>query len=179
MSTQTERTLTLTAVPLTAENWAPFGQIPVKDTEPVDPVRLEFTRGDPHFNFIGHFWTELDVEDGAPICDLLNRHDTHTQTLMSIDVDGMLVVAPKEVDFSDPAHVETMRAFVIHPLQALSLELGTWHWGPFPLGPGEITMANVQGKGYATDNAIAYVRRDLGVRCPVVWDPTDYSVPPN
>ncbi len=40
------------------------------------------------------------------------------------------------------------------------LHRGTWHWGPFPLGDEPVLLFNVQGLGYAQDNASA----DLGER---------------
>ncbi len=52
-----------------------------------------------------------------------------------------------------------MRAFRLEKLDAVVLHRGTWHWGPFPLGDEPVLLFNVQGLGYARDNASA----DLGV----------------
>ena len=141
---------------MTAGSFAPFGEVPVEDGDPADPVQLAFTRADPHFNFIVHTYDEIDhAPDGAAVCDHLNRHDTATQTLCPLTGDAVLVVAPPDVDFSDPAHLDTIRAFVIRAHEAVNLALGTWHWGPFPVLPGGVRIANVQGRGYPTDNAVA------------------------
>jgi ureidoglycolate hydrolase len=146
----------LTAERVSATAFAPFGEVPVEDGDPADPVRLEFTRADPHFNFIVHTYDEIDhTADGAAVCDHLNRHDTATQTLCPLTGDAVLVVAPAAVDFSDAAHLDTVRAFVLHPHEAVNLALGTWHWGPFPIVPGSVRIANVQGRGYPTDNGVA------------------------
>ena len=45
----------ITPVPLTADAWAPFGWLPVPDTDPRDgDHRLEFEWQDVHVNRIGH-----------------------------------------------------------------------------------------------------------------------------
>ncbi len=151
-----QRTITLEAQPLTVEAWEPFGQIPVNETDPVDPVHLEFRLADPHCNFIFHGYDELTFGPGGNmLCDHLNRHDTATQTLMPMNCDAVLVVAPASVDFSSPEHVDTIRAFVLHPFEICNLAIGTWHWGPFPTGPGRVRLLNVQGKGFPDDNLVA------------------------
>ena len=48
------RTVTVTAQPLSAEAWAPFGWIPVDDTDPGDVTDLHFEWADPHLNYIAH-----------------------------------------------------------------------------------------------------------------------------
>ena len=48
-----------------------------------------------------------------------------------------------------------MRAFRLEKLDAVVLHRGTWHWGPFPLGDEPVLLFNVQGLGYARDNASA------------------------
>ena len=35
-------------------------------------------------------------------CEMLYRHDTHTQSLMSLDVPAVIAVAPAGVEFSNP-----------------------------------------------------------------------------
>jgi ureidoglycolate lyase len=153
----------LRAEPVTAEGFAPFGEVPVEDGDPDDPVRLTFTRADPHFNFIVHTYDEIEhTPAGIAVCDHLNRHDTATQTLCPLTGDAVLVVAPPAVDFSDPAHLDAVRAFVLRPHDAVNLALGTWHWGPFPAAPGGVRIANVQGRGYPTDNAVADLAATLG-----------------
>jgi len=45
----------ITPVPLTGDGWAPFGWLPVPDTDPRDgDHRLEFAWQDVHVNRIGH-----------------------------------------------------------------------------------------------------------------------------
>jgi ureidoglycolate hydrolase len=149
--------------PLTAAGWADFGWLPVDDTDPADREhRLEFEWGDPHVNIIGHLRSEVPAvrggaggpAPGAPgfRCEMAYRHLTHTQTIMPLDVECLLVVAPPGVAFDDPADVGRLRAFVLEPLEAVVLSRGTWHWGPFPTRADEVRLFNVQGFGYAEDN---------------------------
>jgi ureidoglycolate hydrolase len=156
------RTVTVDMEPLTIDGWAPFGQIPVDETEPVDPVHLEFVLADPHCNFIFHAYDEVTHTGRGPVCDHLNRHDTATQTLMPMNCDAVIVVAPASVDFSSPAHLDTVRAFALRRHEICNLAIGTWHWGPFPLQPGTVRLLNVQGKGFPNDNLVARLAGDLG-----------------
>ncbi len=80
------------------------------------------------------------------------RHDTHTQALLTLDVPSVIAVAPAGVAFDDPADLDTVRVFVLQPLDRFVLHRGTWHWGPFPLGDRPVTLYNVQGLRYAEDN---------------------------
>jgi len=107
---------------------------------------------DGHVNFIGHTNDEIELSAaGGALCDLLNRHDTHTQTLMPFDTDAYAVVAPASVDFSRPEHFETVRAFHLPRLSVVHLARGTWHWGPYPMHADSVRIFNIQGRGYAQD----------------------------
>lgn len=152
----------LTPVALTASAWEPFGWLPVDDTDPADGEhRLSFEWHDPHVNIIGHLRTEVpEVGDPAPgdpwspllRCEMVYRHLTHTQTIMSLDVDCLITVAAPGVAFDAPADAAALHAFLLHPLQPIVLHRGTWHWGPFPTRAPEVRLFNVQGLGYAKDN---------------------------
>ena len=148
------RVMSITAEPLTAKAWAPFGWLPVDDTDPRDGDHdLEFAWGDPHVNVIAHTYDEVHHTDGGAICEVLYRHDTHTQTLMVLNAPAIVVVAPAAVDFSEATHLDTVRAFRLEPQDALVLARGTWHWGPFPVDAPVVKLFNVQGRRYAEDNA--------------------------
>ena len=149
------------AQPLTAAAWAPFGWIPVTDTDPADGrERLTFEWDDVHLNVISHTPQEIDRTADGLVCDALFRHDTHTQALLTLDVDSVIAVAPAAVTFAEASDLDTVRAFVLRPLDSFVLHRGTWHWGPFPLGPRPVTLYNVQGLRYAEDNT----RMDLAGR---------------
>jgi ureidoglycolate hydrolase len=159
--------LELEAGPLTEAAWAPFGWLPVDDTDPRDPTfTYEFLWDDVHVNLISHAADEVEHTEHGSICAVMYRHDTHTQTLMPLNVDSVVAVAPASVDFSDPVHLDAVRAFRLRPLECFALHRGTWHWGPFPIGTEAVRMFNVQGKRYAEDNASV----DLAGRAGAVFE---------
>lgn len=138
------------AEPLTAEAFVPFGQL-VKEGDMV----MELRDGEVfHLNV-------LHYDRGDLRCDHLNRHHKATQMLVALaGKPTLLVVAPKELDFSTPDHLSSVRAFICDGTAGVNLALGTWHWGPYPIHDA-VDLVNVQGKGFATDNEVAYLERDL------------------
>jgi ureidoglycolate hydrolase len=145
---------TIEAEALTADAWADYGWLPVRDTDPADGlVRLEFEWGDVHLNVISHTPQEIEHTAAGLLCDSMFRHDTHTQALLTLDVASVIAVAPADADFADAADLQRVRAFRLAPLDSFVLHRGTWHWGPFPLGDEPVTLYNVQGLRYAEDNA--------------------------
>jgi ureidoglycolate lyase len=151
----------LVAEPVVAEAWAPFGWVPVPDTDPTDGTsRLAYEWADPHVNVISHAPDEVERGHGGLLCDRMYRHDTHTQVLLALNGPSVLAVAPADADLSTEEGLDTVRAFRLEKLDAVVLHRGTWHWGPFPLGDEPVLLFNVQGLGYARDNASA----DLGAQ---------------
>jgi ureidoglycolate hydrolase len=151
------------AAPLTAESWEPFGWLPAADTDPADATHsYEFEWGDPHVNVIAHHAEEIEHTDAGLVCDRFYRHDTHTQVLLPLDVDSVIAVAPRDVDFAIIPDLDAVRAFALPPLTGFALFRGTWHWGPFPVGDAPVHLWNVQGKRYAEDNACADLVARLG-----------------
>jgi ureidoglycolate hydrolase len=139
--------------PLTEAAWAPFGWLPVADTDPRDGERhMTFEWADAHVNLIGHLRSEVPVTDTGLRCEMLFRHDTHTQSVMPLNVPAVIAVAPADTEFEHAAEAELIQAFRIEPLEALVLHRGTWHWGPFPIEGEEVRLFNVQGLRYAEDN---------------------------
>ena len=139
--------------PLTAEAWSSFGWLPVADVDPQDGKEtMTFEWADAHVNLIGHTLDEVPKTADGLRCEMLFRHDTHTQALMPLNVPAVIVVAPAAVEFADAGEAGTIRAFRIEPLESLVLHQGTWHWGPFPIEGPEVRLFNVQGLRYAEDN---------------------------
>ena len=100
-------------VPLTRDEWAPFGWLPVADTDPSDgDHRLEFAWQDVHVNRIGHRRDEVPSVAGGLRCEVLFRHATHTQVVMPLDVTAVVVVAPAEVAMRSSEDVDEVKAFV-------------------------------------------------------------------
>jgi ureidoglycolate hydrolase len=140
--------------PLSEEAWAPFGWLPVADTDPRDGEhRLSFAWDDVHVNLIGHARAEVPQTGDGLRCQMLFRHDTHTQSVMSLDVPAVIAVAPAAQDFSASTDADSIRVFRLEPLQPVVLHQGTWHWGPFPVAAESVRLFNVQGLRYAEDNA--------------------------
>jgi len=149
--------MTVQAQPLSAEAWQPFGQV-IGGPDPSSAACVLELRDDAvfHLDVLSYQWHPLR-------CELLNRHHTATQALIPLGGSpAVVVVAPPEVDFSDPGHLDTIRAFTISDNLGINLAIGTWHWGPYPLG-AEVHLANFQARDVAGDNEIAYLERDLGV----------------
>ena len=101
--------------------------------------------------------------DGAVRCEMMFRHQTHTQALMPMDVDAVFVVAPPGTVFTGPDDFATVRAFVLPALTPVVLHRGTWHWGPFPIRGDSVRLLNVQGRRYPDDNECVRLAADHGV----------------
>lgn len=140
------------AEPLSEAAFAPFGQVVA-----VGDAVMELRDGEVfHLNV-------LHYERQPLLCDHLNRHHKATQALVALaGKPTLLVVASGEHDFSSADHLEHIRAFVCDGSTGVNLALRTWHWGPYPL-TDHVDLVNVQGRGFAGDNEVAYLRRDLGV----------------
>ena len=152
------KSFTVRAEPLTSEGFEPFGQVIGRDD-----VTIEL-RNDEVFHL------DIISYDRKPfVVDHLNRHHQATQALVALDAKPTLVVvAPPDVDFSDEKHLDEIRAFVCDGSLGVNLALGTWHEGPFPLGP-HVDLVNVQGRHVIeNDNEVAHVERDLGYRVEIV-----------
>ena len=107
------KTIRLDLEPVTAAAFAPFGVLPPDEGDGHATADLEFLHNDGWVNYIAHSLDEITVTEDGYRCDLLNRHDTHTQTLMPMSGRALIVVAPAAVDFSDAAHFDTVHAFDI------------------------------------------------------------------
>jgi ureidoglycolate hydrolase len=146
-------TRALRAEPLTPLGFAPFGQVLAREP---DEAVLEVRDGEElHLNI-------LSYERGPLRCDHLNAHHKATQALFPLRP-TVLVVAPVGTRFdgadTDAALAE-LRAFVVDAGAGVNLALGTWHWGPYPIAD-RVDIVNLQGKGFAHDNEIVHLARDL------------------
>ncbi len=148
---------TVRAEALSGAAFAPFGQVIASGDMVME------LRGDEVFHLnVLHY-------DRKPLrCDHLNRHHKATQALVALaGKPTLLVVAPAAYDFSTVDHLEHVHAFVCDGTAGVNLALGTWHWGPYPL-TDHVDLVNVQGRGFASDNEVAHLERDLGVVVEVV-----------
>lgn len=143
---------TVQAEPLTADAFAPFGQV-ISTGEMVMELR-----DDERFHL-----NVLSYDRHPLVCDHLNRHHRATQALVALaGRPTLVVVAPPELDFSTRDHLSSVRAFVCDGTAGINIALSTWHWGPYPL-MDHVDLVNVQGAGFANDNEVAHLERDLGI----------------
>jgi ureidoglycolate hydrolase len=164
------RTITLHPTVVDADAFAPFGVLPPDEGDGRPTADLVFTQNDGWVNYIAHSLDEIDVDGDAYRCVVLNRHDTHTQTLMPMSGDAVVVVAPGDVDFSRPEHYDTVRAFVLPRHSCVHLHRGTWHWGPYPVGADTVRIFNIQGRGYPLDNGVVQFATSHGLAYDVRTD---------
>ena len=151
--------------PLDDDAFAPFGWLPGSEGDERDERQeLAFAWADAHLNYISHEPHEVVRTPEGAVVERLYRHETHTQALMPVDTDAMLVVAPAAVDFTTERDLRAMRGFLLRPLDVVVLRQGTWHWGPFPLGAGPVRLLNLQGRRYREDNTSVEPGSTLGVQ---------------
>jgi ureidoglycolate hydrolase len=161
-------TITIGAEPFTPDAWGEYGWMPVPDDDPTDGIHaLEFSWQDAHLNYISHTPEEVERVGDNFIVTRLYHHDTHTQALMPLNCRSLIAVAPAFVDFSYPAQVESVRAFLLDPLVCIVLHRGTWHYGPFPLGTEPVRILNLQGRRYEEDSAYVDLDEATGMRVTV------------
>jgi ureidoglycolate hydrolase len=149
--------------PLTHDSWRPFGSLPDDEDAEHDTSDLEFEWLDGHLNFISHDRDEVPWTADVVRCEMMFRHRTHTQALMPVDVDTVVVVAPPGVEFTEAEDFAAVRAFAVPSLRPFVLHKGTWHWGPFPARDSAVRLLNVQGNRYREDNECVQLGTDHGV----------------
>jgi ureidoglycolate hydrolase len=135
MSVATSRVIKLKAEPLTAEAYAPFGQI-------VDPGKTQLHCSD------GQYTARLMTLEPAPTrVKSVNRHFDHVQLFVPLNNAPMLlIVAPAHVP-GEPFDPDTVRVFVNDGSKAFTFGVGTWHMAPRGLAEGA-QVINVQGSRY-------------------------------
>ncbi|MCD2168594.1 ureidoglycolate lyase [Microbacterium sp. JC 701] len=124
--TDTLTTRHLSAEPLTASAFEPFGVLltPMEDGTPftAEEAVLDVSNGIPRFYL-------MHLDDKAPEFVRVTRHLETTQTLMAVgDVEWTIAVAAPGIE--EPT-LDDLRAFRIPPRTAITMRKGTWHAGPF------------------------------------------------
>jgi ureidoglycolate lyase len=124
----------VTARPLTAESFAPFGQ--VLQASGFAPVRIERAasldnrRGEqaqPNLTIVRYAPKALPLQ-----ASLWERHPHSTQSFVPMAVSRYLVLVCPPADDGAP-DIARMTAFVAAPGQGVSYDAGTWHHGMAPL----------------------------------------------
>ncbi|MGI8662422.1 MAG: ureidoglycolate lyase [Acidimicrobiales bacterium] len=147
---------TVRAEALEAEAFAPFGQVLGASSHTTRDAVIELREGEVfHLNVLSY--------ERRPLrCDHLNAHHNATQALFALGgKPTLLVVAPAGSPFTTPGDLAAVRAFVCDGTAGVNLALGTWHWGPYPIAE-HVALLNLQGAGFADDNEVAHIERDLG-----------------
>ena len=145
------------AEPLTATAFAPFGQVLASERDGTATSTIELREGEVFALNI------LSYERRPLRCDHLNAHHRATQALVALSgKPTVLAVAPAGTVFDSRDALAAVRAFICDGHAAVNLALGTWHWGPYPVSD-RVDLLNLQGAGFADDNEIAHLERDLGV----------------
>lgn len=118
----------IVAEPLTAEGFAPFGEVL---DYPGEPGRVFFNRGLANARPAAR--VDLSVARLAPAArlplraEVMERHEHSSQTFLPVDVCRYLViVAPAASDGPDESRA---RAFVAGGRQAVTYHAGVWHHG--------------------------------------------------
>lgn len=141
------------AGPLDRDAWSSFGWIPVRHTQPEDGAsRLVFEWDDAHVNIVSNRLDRVVQTDTGLMCQAMNRHQTHNQTLLVLNCPAVVAVAPPSSQLSGPEDLEEVRAFLLNPLDSFVLHRGTWHWGPFPVRSPQVDLFNIQGLRWAEDD---------------------------
>ena len=103
-------------------------------------------------NLIGHARNEVPETARGLRCEMLFRHDTHTQTLMPLDVPAVIVVAPAGVEFADEADAGINPSLSARAARVPGPAPRHLALGPFPIEGPEVRLFNVQGLRYVEDN---------------------------
>jgi ureidoglycolate lyase len=154
------------AQPLTAEAFAPFGDVLAPPTE---PGRVYFEKGLK--NGRAGAWPSLAVAHARPLAALplratmLERHEFSSQSFMPLDVSRWLVVvAPFRADGGpDPSRAI---AFVAGPGQGVTYHMGTWHHGLTALDRPARFAVFMWRDGTGTDEEFRQLAQPFTVQVP-------------
>ena len=126
------------------------------DTDPADgEERLTYEWADPHVNVISHAPDEIGATETGCAASACTATTPTPRCCWPSTAPRCWRWRPPTSDLTTAARPRRCRAFRLEKLDAIVLHRGTWHWGPFPLGGEPVLLFNVQGLGYAHDNASA------------------------
>lgn len=155
----------LTATPLTASAFAPYGDVLAA---PADPGRTYFPDG--LGNRRPSAGLSLSLSKLAPTAlplrtALFERHAFSSQTFLPLSVSRYLViVAPPAADGGPDA--AQVRAFVAGPGQGITYRAGTWHHGMTVLDRAAEFAVVMWRDGTAADEEFVPLPRELVITVP-------------
>jgi ureidoglycolate lyase len=155
----------LTATPLTAAAFAPYGDVLAA---PSDPGRLYFQQalgnGRPSaalsLSLSRLTPTELPLRSA-----LLERHAFSSQTFLPLSVSRYLVIVAPPAPDGGP-NVGAARAFVAGPGQGITYRAGTWHHGMTVLDRGAEFAIVMWRDGTGADEEFLTLPSDLVIAVP-------------
>jgi ureidoglycolate hydrolase len=156
----------LPVLPLTADTFAPYGQViqATEDGKPFDETdaQLDLSQGIPRFYIM-----RLDFR--GLTFSRITRHQRCTQCLGSLEGKSwMLAVAPPG-DTRRPA-IADIQAFQIPGDCFIKLHVGTWHAGPYFPDPS-VSFYNLElSDTNITDHDTCNLTSSYGVTCELVID---------
>lgn len=139
--TDTHTIQKIAATPVTAEAFAPYGQliVPTEDGVPFssDDAQLDLNRGTPRFYI-------MRLPNRGWVFEQITRHKQVTQCLASVGgTDWFIAVSPPSGDDGGGPAPDQIRAFRIPGDVAIKLHVGTWHVGPF-FAPEVVSFFNLE-----------------------------------
>jgi ureidoglycolate hydrolase len=154
----------LVAQPITAEAFAPFGQLllPSADSAPFGPqdAQLVFGRGIPRFYI-------MTLVNRGVRFRAITRHQCCTQCLGALGgKDWWVAVAPPSP--TNQPHPTKIRAFQIPGNCFIKLEVGTWHAGPY-FGHPRVDFYNLElSDTNIADHQTCNLAREFGMEFEIV-----------
>jgi ureidoglycolate lyase len=147
------RILRLPVQELTAEAFAPFGEV----SEPASGFRLDFSSQSASF-------CHVRIERRPLHLFFFARHLYTTQAYVPLGGSGSVLVVAPPSDLLDPAALPDLThaaAFRMVGDRAINLYRGTWHRTPMPLGPAAEFLV-LDRDGTLDDLDLVDLRTNLG-----------------
>ncbi|WP_017301419.1 ureidoglycolate lyase [Nodosilinea nodulosa] len=154
----------LSAQPITAADFAPFGQVifPSHDEAPFGPAdaQLKLDAGIPRFYI-------MTLKNRGTRFRTVTRHQRCTQCLGALEgKDWLMAVAPPGA--AEQPNPPSIRAFHIPGNCFIKLEVGTWHAGPYFTHPA-VSFYNLElSDTNITDHQTCDLARGFGLEFEIV-----------
>jgi ureidoglycolate hydrolase len=158
----------LSAQPITAADFAPFGVVlsALPDMTPMtaDEQMLDLSGGRPRFYL-------MELHDKPPVFRAITRHRRTTQALLSVGNHGWVIAVapPGPLDDADAVpDLDAIKAFRVPGDVAVLLRRGTWHSGPHFSEPTR-SFANLElSDTNVVDHHTFHIDRAHGIQYEVV-----------
>jgi ureidoglycolate lyase len=132
---------TVTPEELTAEGFAPYGQVVLPPEPPAPKFGDDW---DCWFGLadLGHMRPSVGIVRTRPSRSAITTMEREPKPEFLLPISGPVVQAvalPGDLsDHTQQPDAATVRAFIIRPGQAIAMAPGTWHWAALPLHEEEV-----------------------------------------